>query len=151
MTPNPNFTTAFVVAQSPGEVFKAITNPRGWWSEAIEGSTEKQGDEFTYRYQDMHRCRIRLVEVIPDSKVVWHVLDNHFSFTEDETEWTDTTIVFEIASRNDGTELRFTHQGLVPAYECFNICSNAWGSYVNGSLKSLITTGKGRPNPKVES
>jgi len=151
MTPNPNFTTAFVVAQSPGEVFKAITNPRGWWSEAIEGSTEKQGDEFTYRYRDMHRCRIRLVEVIPDSKVVWHVLDNHFSFTEDETEWTDTTIVFEIASRNDGTELRFTHQGLVPAYECFNICSNAWGSYVNGSLKSLITTGKGRPNPKVES
>jgi hypothetical protein len=26
--------------------------------------------------------------------------------------------------------------------------SNAWGSYINGSLKSLITTGKGKPNPK---
>ena len=27
-------------------------------------------------------------------------------------------------------------------------CSNAWGSYLNGSLRSLITTGKGRPNQK---
>jgi NAD(P)-dependent dehydrogenase (short-subunit alcohol dehydrogenase family) len=26
--------------------------------------------------------------------------------------------------------------------------SNAWGSYINCSLRSLITTGKGRPNPK---
>jgi len=40
----------------------------------------------------------------------------------------------------------FTHEGLVPEYECFNICSNAWGSYINGSLRSLIETGKGRPN-----
>jgi len=28
------------------------------------------------------------------------------------------------------------------------VCSNAWGSYINGSLKKLITTGKGNPNPK---
>jgi hypothetical protein len=151
MTPNPNFATAFVVAQSPAAVFRAINNPRGWWSEAIEGATEKQGDEFTYHYQDMHRCRIRLIEVVPDSRVAWHVLDNHFSFTEDETEWKGTTIVFDISRRDGGTELRFTHQGLVPAYECFEVCSNAWGSYINGSLKSLIATGKGRPNSKEES
>jgi hypothetical protein len=54
MTANPNFTTAFLVTQSPGEVFRAINNPQGWWSEAIEGRTEKQGDEFTCHYQDMH-------------------------------------------------------------------------------------------------
>jgi hypothetical protein len=33
---------------------------------------------------------------------------------------------------------------LVPAYECFESCSNAWGFYVNGSLRSLISTGKGQ-------
>jgi hypothetical protein len=79
------------------------------------------------------------------------VLDNHFSFTAEETEWRDTTLVFEVSRRDGQTELRFTHQGLVPAYECFDVCSNAWGSYINGSLKSLITTGKGRPNSKEES
>jgi hypothetical protein len=99
----------------------------------------------------MHRCRIRLVEVVADSRVLWQVFENHFGFTKDETEWQDTTIVFEDSRRDGGTELRFTHQGLVPAYECFDVCSNAWGSYINGSLKSLITTGKGRPNSKEES
>src|SRR6266446_2232400 len=37
---------------------------------------------------------------------------------------------------------------LLPEYECFHVCSNAWGSYINGSLRSLITTAKGRPNQK---
>ena len=26
--------------------------------------------------------------------------------------------------------------------------SNAWGSYINGSLRNLIATGRGKPNPK---
>jgi hypothetical protein len=58
--------------------------------------------------------------------------------------------MFEISTRGNKTEIRFTHQGLVPAYECFDVCSNAWGSYVNGSLRNLIATGKGKPNPKEQ-
>jgi hypothetical protein len=75
-------------------------------------------------------------------------VDNYFNFTEDKTEWTNSKIVFEISTRGNKTEIRFTHEGLVPAYECFDVCSNAWGSYVNGSLRELIATGKGRPNPE---
>jgi hypothetical protein len=43
--------------------------------------------------------------------------------------------------------VRFTQVGLVPSYECYEVCSNAWGSYVTGSLRKLITTGEGQPNP----
>jgi hypothetical protein len=35
---------------------------------------------------------------------------------------------------------------MVPAYECYSDCSNAWGSLINGSLRKLITTGKDQPN-----
>jgi hypothetical protein len=141
-----NFTTTFSVDQTPREVFDAINNVRGWWSEEIEGNTEKLNDEFTYRYKDVHHCKIKLTHVIPGKKVIWHVLENYFDFTEDKTEWTGTEICFEIAEENGKTEIRFTHLGLVPEYECFEICSNSWGFYVNGSLRSLITTGKGLPN-----
>ena len=141
-----DFTTRFTVDQTPAEAFAAITNVRGWWSENIEGSTDKLDDEFTYRHEDVHRCKLRLTEVIPDQKVSWLVLDNYFNFTQDTTEWTGTEIVFEVSAKGNQTEVRFTHLGLVPEYECFDICSNAWGSYINGSLRSLITTGKGQPN-----
>ena len=129
-------------------MFDAINNVRGWWSEEIEGNTGTLGDEFTYRHKDVHSCKLKLIEVIPDKKVVWLVLDNHFNFTEDESEWKDTKITFEVSRKDDETEVHFTHFGLVPEYECYGVCSNAWGSYINGSLRSLITTGKGRPNPK---
>ena len=125
-------------------------NVRGWWSEEIEGSTGTLGDEFTYRYKDAHYCKLKLVEVIPDEKVVWLVLDNHFNFTEDESEWKGTKITFDVSKKDDKTAVHFTHIGLVPDYECYGVCSNAWGSYINGSLRSLITTGKGRPNPREE-
>ena len=141
-----DFTCHFVVDQTPEEVFTAINNVRGWWSEAIEGETAKLGAEFTYHFKDIHRCKIKIVEFVPNQKVVWHVLENYFNFTQDKTEWTDTKISFEISKTDDKTELHFTHIGLVPQYECYDACSEGWRTYINGSLQSLITTGKGQPN-----
>ncbi|HLA59080.1 MAG TPA: SRPBCC domain-containing protein [Puia sp.] len=143
-----DFTTTLLVDQSPKEVFRAVTNVRGWWSEEIEGGTEKLNDEFTYHFEDIHLCKMRLIEVVPDKKVVWLVLDNYFKFTKDKSEWKGTKVIFEISQKEDKTQLRMTHQGLVPAYECFEICRDAWTSYIQNSLRSLIVTGKGQPNGK---
>ena len=143
-----NFTTSFTVDQSPEQVFDAINNVRGWWSGEIDGGTRKLGDEFTYRYKDVHRSTQRIAESVPGEKVVWQVLDSHIDFVKDKTEWNGTEIVFEIARKDGKTELRFTHAGLVPAFECYGGCSGAWGFYINDSLRSLITAGEGRPNKK---
>ena len=141
-----NFTTTLLVQQTPEEVFNAIANVRGWWSENIEGGTEKLNDEFTYSYKDVHVCKMKLIEVIPNKKVAWLVVDNYFNFTKDKSEWKGTTVRFEISEKDNTTQLCFTHQGLVPEYECFDICSNAWSHYIQQSLRSLITTGNGQPN-----
>ena len=145
----PNYTTSFQVDQSPEQVFRAINNVRGWWSEQIEGPTDQLNAEFNYHYKDVHRCKIRIVEFVPNKKVVWLVLENRFNFTKDKSEWTGTKMEFEISKKDGKTQLTFTHVGLVPAYECYKICADAWGNYVNGSLKSLIETGKGKPNPYI--
>lgn len=145
-----SYTTTFTVDQSPAEVFAAINNPHGWWSEAIDGHTDRPGSVFNYHYQDVHRATFKITEFVPNEKVVWHVVDNHFNFTKDKTEWKGTDIVFKITPKDDKTEVRFTHIGLVPAYECYEVCSNAWGSYISSSLRNLITTGKGQPNPIEE-
>ncbi|TVX99865.1 SRPBCC family protein [Cohnella terricola] len=140
-----SFSTSFTVDQGPNEVFAAINNVREWWSEEIEGSTAELG-EFKYHYRDVHRCTIQITQLVPGQKVVWHVIDNYFSFVEDKNEWKETNIVFEISKKGDKTEIRFTHVGLVPTYECYSVCSDAWGTYINGSLHDLIAKGKGQPN-----
>jgi Activator of Hsp90 ATPase homolog 1-like protein len=141
-----SFTTTISVDQSPKEAFDAINDVSGWWSEEIAGGTDTVGDEFVYHYEEMHRCTIRVTEAVPGEKVSWLVVDNYFSFTKDEAEWKNTTIDFEISVKDDKTEIRFTHVGLVPEYECFDACSEGWGFYVNSSLRNLITTGEGQPN-----
>ncbi len=143
-----NFTTSFAVEQSPLEVFHAINNVRGWWSESIEGNTEKINEEFLYYYKDVHVCKIKILEYIPGKKIVWLVLDNYFNFTEDKSEWKGNKIIFEISETDSKTQIGFTQAGLTPSYECYNVCKDAWTSYIQGSLKSLITTGKGKPNTK---
>jgi hypothetical protein len=145
-----DFTTTILVDQTPQEVFDAVNNVRGWWSERIDGGTEHLDDEFTYQRWELHKCTMKLIEVIPGKKVVWLVLDNYFSFTKDKTEWVGTKIEFDIAEKDGKTELRFTHLGLVPDYECYDICFEAWSGYIKSSLFNLITTGKGQPNPKEE-
>ena len=144
----PDFTTTITVSNSPEEVFTAINNVRGWWSEEIEGGTEQLNDEFFYHYEDVHRCNMRLVEVIPNQKVVWLVKDNYFSFAKNKNEWRGNKIIFEITEKDNQTQLQFTQLGLVPEYECYDICENAWSTYIQKSLYSLITTGKGQPNGK---
>ncbi len=141
-----DFTTTLVVDQTPKQVFDAINNVHGWWSEEIEGSTDKLNDEFTYHYEDVHRCKMKLIEVITDKKVVWLVLDNYFKFTKDKSEWKGNKIIFEITEKENKTQLQFTQFGLIPEYECYNICRDAWTNYIQNSLGSLITTGKGKPN-----
>jgi hypothetical protein len=142
-----NFTTAFTVDQTPEQAFDAITNVRGWWSRQIDGDTDKLGAEFTYRYQDIHYSKQQITELAPNQKVVWRVLDAYLDSTEDPAEWNGTEITFELARKGDQTEVRFTHLGLVPEFECYDTCSTAWGFYINNSLHRLITTGQGQPNP----
>ena len=141
-----NFTIAFTVNQTPEAAFAAITNVRGWWSEDIEGRTDKLGAEFKYHFRDIHRCTMKITELVPGKKVVWRVLDNYFNFTKDTTEWTGTDIIFDVSRKGDKTEVRFTHQGLVLEYECYDACSDGWSTYIKGSLKDLIATGKGQRN-----
>jgi uncharacterized protein YndB with AHSA1/START domain len=143
-----NFNTTFLVSQSPKDVFDAVTNPRAWWSEEIKGATGKLNDEFDYHYKDVHICKFKLIEVVPNQKIVWLCEANHFNFIKDQSEWVGTKVIFEIVAKGDQTQLNFTHRGLVPTYECYEICENAWTGYIQDSLRDLITTSSGKPNPR---
>jgi hypothetical protein len=141
-----DYTASFTVDATADEVFSAMTNVRGWWSEDIEGETDRPGAIFFYRFKDVHRGTFKITEFVPGERVVWHVLQNRFNFVADSTEWTGTDIVFELREHGPMTEFTFTHVGLNPAEECYEVCHDAWTFYVRKSLYDLITQGAGEPN-----
>ena len=148
MTSSNDFSTSISVDKSASEAYLSIMDYRSWWSEEIEGHTDKLNETFFYHYKDVHLCKVKLIEAIPDKRLVYQVLENEFSFVKDKTEWVNSKLIFELASDGEKTRITFTHEGLNPEHECYSVCEDAWTSYIQGSLKSLIETGVGKPNPK---
>lgn len=143
-----DYHTIITVDAKVHEAYESVNNVSQWWTENLEGDSQKLNDEFTVHFGDVHYSKQKLVEVVPDKKVVWLVTDSKLNFLKDKQEWTNTQIVFEIITRGNQTEVHFTHIGLVPEIECYDACSNAWSQYIQQSLWSLITTGKGQPEKK---
>src|SRR4051812_25062463 len=112
-----DYTAVITVDAGRQEAFAAAVNLRGWWSEEIDGDTDRLGAEFTYNYMDTHRCRMRVTEYVPGRRVAWQVLENYFVFT-DGTEWQGTTVEIDIAEQDGRTEVCLTHRGLVAQFDC---------------------------------
>jgi hypothetical protein len=143
-----DYRITLTVNVTAGEAFKSINSVSKWWTEDLEGSSQKLNDEFTVRFGDIHVSKQKLVEVIPGKKVMWLVTDSKLNFIKDKQEWTNTRIVFEILHQNNKTKINFTHIGLVPEVECYNACVGGWDQYIKGSLFKLLTEGKGAPGLK---
>lgn len=143
-----NYTSTIIVDKDISSAFNSIKNFRAWWSEEIEGDTDTVGEIFFYHFKDVHLCKIKLIEMVTNKKLVYLVMDNEFNFIKDKTEWINTKLIFDVSTEGNKTKIVFTHEGLVPEYECYNVCNDAWTSYIQGSLKNYIETGTGKPNGK---
>jgi hypothetical protein len=146
---NQHFTTTIMVKQSPAVVFSTLLNVRAWWSglyeESFEGSSEKVGDEFSFHAGGgAHYTKQKMVELVPNKKVVWLVTESNLSFVDTTDEWTGTRISFEISKEADKTKIVFSHIGLVPEFECYDSCAPAWTQYVQEQLVNVLTKSKGQ-------
>src|SRR4030095_7485079 len=140
---NKNFTATIEVAKSAQDVFNAIKEVTKWWNkEDFEGNSSKLNDEFIIDHPNQHYSKQRLIEVIPNEKIVWLVTDSILHWLQkDQHEWTNAKMIFEITTKGDKTLLRFTHEGLVPEKECYEMCEKGWTMIIKDWLFHFITVG----------
>jgi hypothetical protein len=141
---NKNYKAVIELAKSPEFVFNCLKEVSKWWNrEDFEGDSSKPDDEFVICHPGRHYSKQKLIEVVPNEKVVWLVTDSKLDWLEkDQNEWTNTKMIFEITTRGDLTVLHFTHEGLVPQKECYEMCERGWNMVIKERLFSFITLGK---------
>ena len=142
-----DYTTTILVRATATRAFKSINNVAGWWTENIDGRSEKLNDVFNIHFGETF-VTMKIVESVPDKRVVWNVTDCYLHWLADKKEWKDTRIVFEISTEGESTRIQFTHVGLVPEVECYDNCVKGWDQYIKDSLAKLINEGNGLPQTK---
>ena len=141
---------SFVAEANPATVYAALTTTEGlsgWWSQDCDIESDVGG---TLRFRFGANCKtMRIEESLPDHSVRWRctacfMAADHLTR---RNEWIDTEMVFRLTSQGQGrTRVDFEHIGLVPALECFGMCSKGW-DYFMPSLLAYVETGVGTPFP----
>jgi len=134
------YTVAIEVAKSPNDVFNHITNDLSkFWPEEFEGESTKLNDEFTFRTGDSHYSKNKVIEFVPNKKIVW--LTTESIRKTDNFDWTGTKMIFELAPEGGGTLIKFTYDGVVPENEydrLVQICDMT----IKEMLYNFLTNGK---------
>lgn len=140
-----------IIIQAPIEkVYQAITKVeelRKWWTYDCSFDSAKLSDKYTFRFGAIYKT-MQVKELVLNEKVIWKCVEH---FYPDESliknnEWEGTEIIFYLTNNLDnGTLLDFTHVGLTPELECFDICQKGWNYFLNESLKAYLEAGSGKP------
>jgi hypothetical protein len=135
-----NYAVAIEIEKSPNVVFNHITNDVSkFWPEEFEGESSKLNDEFVLTTGDSHYSKNKVVEFVPNKKVVWLVTDSIRK--TDNFKWTGTKMIFELTPKADNTLLKFTYDGVVLENEydrLVQICDMV----IKEMLYNLITNSK---------
>jgi uncharacterized protein YndB with AHSA1/START domain len=127
------------------EVYKAVATREGvagWWATNAQGES-KIGGTLRFRFsadgKEIGDFAIKVLELQPNTRVLWQVVDG-------PAEWIGSKISFDLKQEGEYSVLLFKHQGWKEPVEFMHHCSTKWAIFLM-SLKSLVETGKGAPNP----
>ncbi|MDD2768552.1 MAG: SRPBCC domain-containing protein [Methylococcus sp.] len=144
-----HYRQSLVLEADPAAVYAALTTPkglRGWWTQNCDVATEVGGTiqfRFGHSYKNM-----RIERLEPDREVCWFCTGAHIAVDQlaHKDEWVGTQLVFRLTpDGEERTRVDFEHVGLVPAFQCYDLCSIGWRHYLN-SLQQFVETGRGTPH-----
>jgi uncharacterized protein YndB with AHSA1/START domain len=104
-----------------------------WWTSCTGSGAP--GGELTFRFDSHNQKRFHVDEATSPSLVRWTCLES-----VRQPDWVGTQIITTITPQpGGGSQMRFRHQGLTPALECFGECSRGW-AFFHPQLVELVNS-----------
>ncbi|MCP4441619.1 MAG: hypothetical protein GY810_22145 [Aureispira sp.] len=138
-----NYSKEFFITKDSNIVHQAISEETNkWWTSKID---EKE-DVLHLKFGDTYKVIKRKELIAPTIVLEWEVLDAFIAHDaiSKKGEWKGTKIKWEIKKAEKGCIVSFSHQGLIPDFECYEMCVKGWGFYLD-SLIQYLETGVGNP------
>lgn len=140
-----DFTAVLNLPTLPATVSAWFTSAAGvslWWGPTT-GDGAVGGTLITSFGE--HGVNAVRVAVATPIRVVWEpIVAPGTTPTGHTKEWLGTTIEFDIAPTDTGTQLRFRHADLTPQLVCWQDCDAGWTHFM-ASIAALAATGTGTP------
>jgi uncharacterized protein YndB with AHSA1/START domain len=128
------------IKSSVDNVYKAVTTREGlagWWTRDTTGDG-KVGGVLHFRF-GAGGFDMKVLDLQGPSRVLWEVVDG-------PDEWIGTKVSWELKQEDGFAVVLFKHQGWKEPVEFMHHCSTKWAMFLM-SLKSLVETGQGAPDP----
>lgn len=125
---------------TPEAVYDAlatIDGLAGWWAVDTTGDPGV-GGVIAFRFST-GGFDMAVRELVPGKSVLWEVVDG-------PEEWIGTEVSFALRQEGEFAIVLFEHRGWREPVEFMSHCSTKWATFLL-SLKDLLETGAGRPDP----
>ncbi len=144
-----NYTVDIVCSLPLGRVHDIITRHMSDWWTSMSAQFLKVGDiaktDFGGQAYWVFEATVLEPDVIEltcrESNFLHQDMGEHT-----RQEWLDTVLKFELRSSEGKTVIEFTHIGLTPELECYEVCKGGWDHYLLSSLKNYLHGESGAPN-----
>ena len=127
----------------PGaKVFYAISRDiNAWWGKQDQAINEV-GITFTVSW-GVPWYKFEVEEFIPNEGMIWKCIDANQvieGLDNVQKEWVGTRVIWRLEQiAPSKTLLRFTHEGIVPEFICFDFCTKTWEHFLHRSLIEYCT------------
>jgi uncharacterized protein YndB with AHSA1/START domain len=122
------------------DAYKALATREGlagWWTTNTQGQSTVGGVlEFRFGAGGFD---MKVLELEPGRRVLWEVVDG-------PEEWIGTKVRWDLREADDYTIVLLRHEDWREPVEFMHHCSTKWAVFLL-SLKQLVETGKGAPDP----